>query len=83
MSIYDDVPFRLVTGEAVPVSEIIAYLEPMSTTEAKSILFWMKLTGILSEAFEDGTKKFTLTPFGQTVRTDFIVRLDEECPECP
>lgn len=83
MPTYTDVPSRLITGEAVPVSEIIAYAYPQSLTLTKTVLFWMTLCGIGAFSFEDETKLFSLTSFGQTVRTDFIVRLDEECPDCP
>lgn len=77
---YTDVPGRLITGEAVPVSEIVAYAYPMPLVQTKTALFWMTLCGVGVFSFEDDTKKFALTAFGQTIRTDFIVRLDEECP---
>lgn len=77
---YTDVPSRLITGESVPVSEVVAYAYPQSLLLTKTCLFWMTLCGIGEFVFEDDTKKFKLTAFGQAVRTDFIVRLDEECP---
>lgn len=78
---YTTVPERLIAGEAVPVSEIIAYAYPMPLIQTKAVLFWMALCGVGEFSFEDETKKFSLTAFGQAVRTDFIVRLDEECEE--
>lgn len=76
---YTDVPSRLITGEAVPVSEIIAYAYPMPLIQTKAVLYWMTLCGVGVFSYEGDTKKFALTSFGQSVRTDFIVRLDEEC----
>lgn len=76
---YTTVPERLISGEKVPVSEIIAYAYPMPLIQTKAVLNWMTLCGVGVFTYEDETKKFSLTAFGQTVRTDFIVRLDEEC----
>ena len=79
MPIYTTVPDRLKAGEAVPISEIVGYAYPMPMRQTKSVLSWMQLCGVIEFVYEDGTKKARLTPFGQTVRTDLIVRLDEEC----
>lgn len=80
---YEDVPERLITGEWVPVSEIIGYAAPATANEVRSILAWMELLGIMEPDFVDDTKVYALTTLGQSWRTDFIVRLDEECPDCP
>jgi hypothetical protein len=78
---YTDVPQRILDGEHVPVSEMIGYMHPLTTLQAKSILSWMTLIGILDATYEDDTKKYSLSAFGAALRLDLIRRMDGDCPD--
>lgn len=78
---YGDVPQRLFDGEAVPVSEIIAYAAPMTNLEVKSCLAWMELCGVIYFTFDDETKQVRISTMGYALRRDLIRRFDGECPE--
>lgn len=80
---YEDVPQRLLDGEAVPRSEIIAYLKPMTRLEVDYRLFQMELVGALTVSFASGVKTYSITPFGNLLRRDFVKRIEGDCPECP
>jgi len=80
---YEDVPDRLLSGEAVPRSEIIGYANPnpeVATTYTLEILVQALL---MVKVFEDDTVKFQITEFGQQMRIDFVKRIEGDCPECP
>lgn len=80
---YEDVPERLIMGEAVPVSEIIGYAHPNPDEATRLCLNFLAMALVMEMSIVDDALCYSITAFGQTMRTDFIVRLDEECPECP
>lgn len=80
---YSDVPERLLSGEHVPESEIIGYNADMENIQTRITLSAMVMFFVLERHYEDDTVKYSITPFGLTMREDFITRLDGECPECP
>lgn len=80
---YSDVPNRLLHDEAVPESEIIGYNVDMEHIQTRITLSAMAMFGVLDKVYEDGTLKYRITAFGHTMRTDFITRIDGDCPECP
>lgn len=80
---YDDVPQRLIEGEAVPRSEIIAYAEPYTKTQVEYFLACCVFMTLMTVDYADGGSLYSLTPFALMLREDFIVRLEGECPECP
>jgi hypothetical protein len=80
---YEDVPQRLLEGEAVPRSEIIGYNAPMTMNQTDLILFRMEELFILQRSIVDERLCFSVTPFGQQLRQDFVIRIDGDCPDCP
>lgn len=80
---YEDVPERLITGEAVPASEIIGYAAPNPDEATRCTLEVLCMMLCMVKVIVDDVLCYQITAFGQTMRTDFIVRLDEECPDCP
>lgn len=80
---YEDVPERLIMGEAVPASEIIGYAHPNPDEATRLCLNFLAMALVMEMSIVDGALCYGITSFGQTMRTDFIVRLDEECPDCP
>ena len=80
---YDDVPQRLLDGEDVPRSEIIAYAAPVPKVQTDLILQRMVDLFLLERAIIDDRLHFRITSFGQTVRQDFVKRIEGDCPECP
>lgn len=83
MSGYIDVPQRLLDGEAVPRSELIAYNTPMTKIQTDLSLFYFVMLGLLSKVYEGGTTKYQITPFGTAMRRDIVKRIEGDCPECP
>lgn len=80
---YEDVPQRMLDGEDVPRSEIIGYASPMSMNLVDLILHRMVELFILERAIVDDRLNFHITPFGQSLRVEFVKRIDGDCPECP
>lgn len=80
---YEDVPERLIMGEAVPQSEIVGYAYPNPAEATRLCLNFMCMALVMEMLIVDDVLCFLITPFGQAMRTDFIIRLDEECPDCP
>lgn len=80
---YEDVPQRLIDGEAVPRSEILAYAAPNPETATTLTLEFMVMALCMVKIYEDDTVKFQITPFGMQMRDDFITRIEGDCPECP
>jgi len=80
---YEDVPDRLLSGEAVPRSEIIGYNASMPDVQTDYCLNILCFAMLMVKVYEDETVKFQITPFGQTMRIDFVKRIDGDCPECP
>lgn len=80
---YEDVPQRLLDGESVPRSEIIGYNAPMTRFQTDLYLFYFVLLGMMEKVFEDETVKYRITPFGQQMRQDIVIRIEGDCPECP
>lgn len=78
---YDDVPSRVLGGERVPASEVMAYLLPMPNSQSRLIISWLVLCGVLAIDYNDGVKKLQLTPFGALLRRDFVKRIDGDCPD--
>jgi len=76
---YEDVPERLISGEAVPASEIIGYAHPNPDEATRLTINFLVLAMCMEMSIVDDVLCYSITPFGQTMRTDFIVRLDEEC----
>lgn len=80
---YEDVPQRLRDGEFVPRSEIIGHYgadSDVRITLGLEVLAW---AGIMEKTIEDETVKFGLTSIGLSIRADFIIRLEGDCPDCP
>jgi hypothetical protein len=80
---YEDVPDRLLAGEAVPRSEIIGYEGEDSATRVTLCLEFLAMALILEKVYEDDTLKFRVTSFGQDFRIDFVRRIEGDCPDCP
>jgi len=80
---YEDVPQRLLDGEAVPRSEILGYAHPITNVHSDLYLAYFEYTGLLSRVYEGETLKYQITSFGHTVRQDLVKRIDGDCPECP
>lgn len=80
---YEDVPDRLIGGEAVPRSEIIGYEGEGSATRVKLCLEFLAMALLVEKVYEDDTIKFRVTSFGQAFRRDFVKRIEGDCPECP
>jgi hypothetical protein len=80
---YDNVPQRLLDGEAVPRSEIIGYAAPLSQIQVDLILFRFEELFILQRSIVDDRLHFEITAFGQQLRQDLVKRIDGDCPECP
>jgi len=80
---YSDVPDRLLHDEAVPESEIVGYNTDMENIQTRITLSAMVMFNVLERIYEDDTVKYRITPFGHTMRTDFITRIDGDCPDCP
>lgn len=80
---YSDVPARLLADEAVPESEIIGYNSGMEHIQTRLTLSAMVMFLVLDRIYEDDTIKYKITAFGHTMRTDFITRIDGDCPDCP
>jgi hypothetical protein len=80
---YADVPQRLLDGEDVPRSEIVAYASPMPKVQVDLILQRLVDLFILERAIIDDRLHFHITPFGQSMRVEFVKRIDGDCPECP
>lgn len=79
---YEDVPRRLIDGEAVPRSEIIGYVGASTDIKTTLTLNVMCMMLVMVKVYEDETVKYQLTAFGLQLRLDFIVRLEGECPDC-
>ena len=80
---FSDVPQRLLDGEQVPRTEIIAYDEDHPALQTDLILFYFVELGVLAKTLVAGVTNYEITPFGQTLRQDFVKRIDGDCPECP
>jgi hypothetical protein len=80
---YEDVPQRLRDGEFVPRSEIIGHYGADSDVRITLGLEVLSWAGIMEKTIEDETVKFGLTPLGLSIRADFIIRLEGDCPDCP
>ena len=80
---YEDVPERLINGEAVPRSEIIGYNGSTTDLQTTYCLNILVMATLMVKVFEDDTVKYQITPFGQAMRQDFLVRIFGDCPECP
>lgn len=80
---YEDVPERLISGEAVPRSEIIGYNVGYTDVQTTTTMDFLCLAFVMVKIYEDDTVKYAITAFGLQMRQDFITRLDGECPECP
>lgn len=80
---YTDVPYRLLSNEAVARSEILAYAAPLTHVQADLYLTYFEYVGILVRVYEDDTLKYQITSFGHSVRVDLVKRLDGDCPDCP
>lgn len=80
---YENVPQRLLDGEDVPRSEIIGYAAPMPRVQVDLILHRMKELFLLESVIVDDRLCYHITPFGHSMRVDFVKRIDGDCPECP
>jgi len=80
---YEDVPERLLSGEAVPRSEIIGYNAMMTDIQTTTCLEFLVMAFVLVKVYEEDTVKYQITPFGQMMRVDFVKRIEGDCPECP
>lgn len=83
---YEDVPQRLRDGEAVPRSEIIGHYGADQDIQITLGCEVLAMALIMEKVYEDETLKFRLTPLGQSIRADFILRLEGDCldsPDCP
>lgn len=79
---YEDVPERLINGEAVPRSEIIGYNGSETDITTTYTLDILVMALLMEKVYEDETVKYRITAFGLLMREDFIVRLEGECPDC-
>lgn len=80
---YESVPERLLAGEKVPRSEILAYNAFNTNLQTDLFLHYFEATGILVATYEDDTKMYQMTGFGHMVRQDLVKRIEGDCPECP
>lgn len=80
---YTTVPDRLLSGEAVPRSEILAYATEVTHVESTYTLEILVMALLMEKVYEDDTVKFRITAFGQAMRIDFVKRIEGDCPECP
>lgn len=80
---YDDVPQRMLDGEAVPRSEIIGYNAPMTLNQTDLILHRMEELFLIQRSIVDEHLCFSITTFGHQIRQDFVKRIEGDCPECP
>lgn len=80
---YDDVPQRMLDGEAVPRSEIIGYMAPMPRVQVDLILHRLEELFVIERVIEDERLHYRVTPTGQTLRQDYVKRIEGDCPECP
>lgn len=78
---YDDVPTRLLDGTRVPMSEVIAWLSPMTSQEVRYRVNWFELLGLVQKDHDDGMEKISVTAMGFVFRLDLIKRIDGDCPD--
>jgi hypothetical protein len=80
---YSDVPERLLSGEAVPASEILGYALPNPENATRMCLEIMCMALVMERSIVDDHLCYSITAFGQDMRRDFVVRIEGDCPECP
>lgn len=80
---YEDVPDRLLAGEAVPASEIIGYAHPNPDEATRLTINFLVLAMLMEMSIVADVLCYSITPFGQTMRIDFVKRIEGDCPECP
>lgn len=79
---YENVPTRLLNGEQVPRSEIIASGVPLTKIQIDLFLFYMILLGIMEKQLVDEIMMYSISTFGQWLRQEMVKRIDGDCPEC-
>lgn len=79
---YEDVPQRLRDGEAVPRAEIIGHYGSSSDIKVTMGLEVLRMAFIMEKVYEDETVKYRLTALGLQIRSDLLIRLEGDCPDC-
>lgn len=77
---YTDVPARLLAGEAVPASEIIGYAHPNPDEATRLTLNFLAMALCMEMSIVDDALCYSITSFGFLMRTDFITRIEGDCP---
>lgn len=80
---FEDVPERLASGEAVPRTEILAYMGSYNYLLVTNTLNILVMMGCMERTLVMGVSHYALTPYGMSIRLSFISRLEGDCPECP
>lgn len=76
---YEDVPERMLSGEAVPRSEIIGHFGATMDIQVSLALSILTQAFVLEKVYEDDTVKYRMTSFGIDVRNSLVTRLEGEC----